>query len=175
MQREILTALITLFASAAAEAGELLSGSEVDIVTPLSVSAANALDFGTVMLGPGNAGGTVTIGADTGEQSVGGGIAAAGGTPQRGTFLAYGPGNFLMYMRIPQSITLSRAGGTETLTVAPAADSAWANSFFFPGWRFQLVPADGVVTLGVGGTLTIPNDAPPGAYQGTYEVTVEFF
>jgi hypothetical protein len=70
-------------------------------------------------------------------------------------------------VRIPKNpITLTRVGGTETMTV-----SSWTIS---GGGNSRNVAAQEAFSFAIGGTLTVNANQAEGAYQGTFDVEVQY-
>jgi hypothetical protein len=71
-----------------------------------------------------------------------------------------------VHIRIPQSpITLTRVGGTQTMTV-----STWT----LDGNSNRKIPLTSAFNFAVGATLTVAAGQVDGTYLGTFDVTVQY-
>jgi hypothetical protein len=133
------------------------------IVHPLSVAKVKDMDFGWVTA---VTAGTAVLEPNADAFSTTGGVAPVGGSPHSAEFAGAASGGAVVIIKIPrQPITVTRVGGTETLTVSKFTlegqskrDLAKANSF-----RFR-----------VGATLNLPRLPTPGTYVGQFDVTVQY-
>lgn len=156
------TAALASSAQAATSAGSAL----VTTVRPLSVVKTDDLEFGTLMAGtlPGTA--TINPTNDT-RSTAGGTIGSAGGaTPMAAHFTAAGVVNAVALISLPGSITLTRGGGTETMTVSAISSN---------GPTLRIFPGTSTIDVAVGGTLAVAANQVPGAYSGTFQVNVLYF
>ena len=95
-----------------------------------------------------------------------GGVLHAGGVPQAAEFEAVSPVRTVIVIRIPRDpITLTRIGGTETMTV-----SNWTMS----GNARRTVAAFEAVPFKVGGRLNVNAGQVEGTYVGTFDVEVQY-
>jgi len=141
--------------------------SSTRIVKPLSLANYSDLDFGTVVV-DGAGAGTVTIDPDAApgaDISYSGGIidvseahaALFGGAAVKET---------VVIIRVPKNpITLTRAGGTETLQV---------RDFTLQGQSKKRLAALSAFDFRVGASIDIPADAAEGLYEGEFEITVQY-
>jgi hypothetical protein len=171
--RALLIAAV-LLAPGLARAASGDGSASVEIVGPLSLSKTSDLAFGSLTLGGGTTGGTATLNPNTSALTAGGGLTAVGGTVTVGEFVAYGPTSFAMISYVPPTITLTRNGGTEQMTVNTTVGTGWTN--LGAGYRFRWPPpSSGVLPLRIGGTLTVPDGTPNGTYEADFQVTVNFY
>jgi Domain of unknown function (DUF4402) len=129
---------------------------------PLSLVKTADLEFGSLI--PSATAGTAIINASTDTRSVAGGVIGAGGaTPKAAHFTAAGVFNVIALITLPGSITLTRGGGTETMTV----DTITSN-----GPTLRLFPGSATIDVSVGGRLNVGANQVAGSYSGTFNVTV---
>lgn len=140
----------------------------VTVVSPLSLIKIRDLEFGTIFLADGAAGGSVIIDPNQPEASevtltgdlIGGGDAHSaqfGGAPERTKKIK---------IRIPKGdITLTRIGGAETLI---------ARDFTLEGDDQRTVPGSTYFDFRVGATLDVPAGTAEGVYEGDFEVQVQY-
>ena len=138
------------------------------ILQPLSLSRVQDLDFGTILVDPLGAGGSVTIDADNGNRSVAGDVAEVGvNGGQRAVFTGAGPANDAVTLVLVQP-----AGGllyrdaTTSLGGVLVLDQA--------GSTVRTMDAMGAFTVGVGGTFTIANNQPAGVYSADFDLTAVY-
>ena len=136
------------------------------VVGRLSLVATNALDFG--YLGSGATAGTCTIDADSGARTTTGGVTPLGGSFGAAEFVGAGTPNRNVLIREPSgTITLTRSGGTETMTVS---------NFRVNGGNgtSRKIAADGTLVFKVAGRLNVGANQREGQYVGTFPVTVDY-
>jgi hypothetical protein len=157
-----LIALSTQASAAPVAAATNASGKAV-VLKSLSVLKQADLDFGTLAV---SAAGTAVIDPVGGGLSVTGGVAPIGTSAQRASFTATGSRNSVVLIRIPKSaVTLTRVGGTETMTV-----SNWT----LDGKSNRKIPDGNAYDFAVGGTLNVAAGQADGTYSGTFTVTVQY-
>ena len=158
-------AVLLLLIPAAASAAPVSMGSqtEVAVLSPLTVLKRADLDFGTLVV----SGAGIAI-----VDPVGGGLTTTGAVVKAGTaahparFTSTGSKNAVVQIRLPKNpITLTRAGGTETVTV-----STWTQD----GATTRHIPANETFDFYVGATVTVAATQAPGTYNGTFDVTVQY-
>ena len=111
-----------------------------------------------------NTGGTVTVNADSTVASSGALIST--GTRSPAAFDVVGSPNAMVVVSLPASpVDLTRSGGTETMSLGGFNTN--------PNGAFQL-DASGNGAFNVGGTLSVASGQVPGAYSGTFVVSVEY-
>ena len=139
----------------------------VKVVSPLSLIKIRDLEFGTIYLADGAAGGSVIIDPNQPEASevtltgdlIGGDDAHSaqfGGAPERTKKIK---------IRIPKGdIVLTRIGGTETLV---------ARDFTLEGNDQRTVPGSTFFDFRVGATLDVPGNTAEGVYEGEFDGQVQ--
>lgn len=134
------------------------------IVAPVTVTEAQALDFGTI-LAPTSGTKKVKISATDGSRSVDGGdngILVSTNKGEAGLFNVTGAENQSMTINLPSSTTLDGTG-----------DSMKVDNFTSDkGTELTLTGTTG--TFQVGADLTVNQGQEEGDYAGTYEVTVSY-
>ena len=159
--------LAALFAPALAHAAPVQpdrnATATVDIVPPSSVRKLEDLDFAFLSV---TTAGTAIINPNTDAMTTTGGVIHAGGVPIPAMFEAISPVRAVVIIRIPRNpITITRVGGTETMTV-----SNWTMS----GNGRRTVAAHEAFTFKVGGTLNVNAGQVEGTYVGTFDVEVQY-
>lgn len=135
------------------------------VVGRLSLVAVAALDFGSLSSG---AAGSSTIDPDTEGRTVSGGVASLGGGFGPAQFVGAGTPNKTVLIREPRAaITLTRVGGTETMTVSNFTVSGGNGTS-------RKIPASGVLVFNVGGRLNVGANQAGGSYVGSFAVTVDY-
>jgi hypothetical protein len=150
-------------ARAAPVAASKDSNGQATVLGSLSLLKRTDLDFGALAV----AGvGTAVIDPVTGSLTTTGGVTAVGSTPHSATFTGTGSRNSVVLIRLPKNpVTLTRVGGTETMTV-----SNWT----LDGSTNRRIPASQAFNFAVGGTLNIAAGQVEGDYVGTFTVTMQY-
>ena len=159
-------AALLFAASAPARAARPVTQSDADaiVLKPLSLIKKKNMDFGTLISAA--TAGTATINPATGAVTTTGGVTAATSTTSAATFVGAGSKNAPFQIRLPTSpITLTRSGGTETMTV-----SNWTTD----GQTTRRVAANAAFQFGIGARLNVAANQAPGTYVGTFNVTVHY-
>ncbi|HEX4799861.1 MAG TPA: DUF4402 domain-containing protein, partial [Sphingomicrobium sp.] len=95
-----------------------------------------------------------------------GGLVAAGGTPHAALFRGAASQNSVVNIKLPkQPITLTRVGGTQTVTVS---------NFTMDGPSKRQMAQATTFDIRVGATLTVPAGQMAGQYIGTFDVTAQY-
>ena len=129
-------------------------------VRPLSLVKTEDLDFGSLIAG--TTAGTVTINANTGARTTTGGVTTAGGTPKRAEFVGAGrPGRLIIVFLGASPALTNGAGGSMALSLAVQG-----------GIGLRILPANGVQTIRVGGTINVGANQQEGNYTSTFTLTV---
>ena len=131
----------------------------------LTVTPTQAIHFGTICVG--GSGGTVTVGYD-GSRSSTGGITLLSISPvaQPAIFeIKLCQGRSVIITFDPSTTLYGSNGGSLTLVIGPTEKGA--NGSFFTTNN----DCNFITPLRVGGTLTIPGNALPGTYTGSFEIT----
>jgi hypothetical protein len=157
----MLALLVPVMASAA-PATSVATG-RAALLSPLSVIKNTDLDFGTLVV---TGAGTAVIDPVSGSLSTTGGVTKAGTVAHPATFIATGSKNAVALVRLPKNpITLTRVGGTETMTV-----SNWT----LDGNTNRRIPITDTFTFAVGATADVAAGQADGTYVGTFTVTVQY-
>lgn len=110
--------------------------------------------------------GTATINPNTDAMTTTGGIVHTGMTPYPALFEAVSPAKAVVIIRIPRDpITVTRVGGTETMTV-----SNWTLN----GNSKRNTVAHEQFEFKVGGTLTVNANQAEGLYIGNFDVEIQY-
>lgn len=173
--------LATFTANPAQAQAVVATGSaEAIVVAPLSLAANEALNFGRIA--PGTTAGTVTLNPDTLACTTTGPIARTG-VCQPAEFSGMGTRRMTVRIQIPTSITLTRVGGTQTMTVTNLVLDTTPDLQFLGGngnglgngnRRYEIVPTNGIFDFRVGGRLNVGANQLGGVYNGTFVVTVQY-
>lgn len=156
------SAVAALVMASSAQAATTATGNATaEVLSSLTVTAAADLQFGQIAA---NTGGSVTVNADSSVASSGSLIST--GTRSPALFNVAGSPNSMVVVSLPTAaVNLTRSGGTETMSLGGFNTT--------PSGGFQL-NASGTGAFNVGGTLTVASGQVPGAYAGTFQVSVEY-
>jgi hypothetical protein len=169
--RHLYTALVALLAALIAPAPLQAAGvpastnadATVAVLRPLTLISTDGLDFGDLSV---TTPGTAVLDPNTDALTTTGGVVSLGGGPHAASFTGAATRFSLIIVQIPNSpVTLTRVGGTETMTV-----SNWTQDGFF----IRLVNS-GTFQFKVGGRLNVAANQADGTYVGTFNVTVQYF
>jgi hypothetical protein len=160
----LFAALIATPPGAAIAASPRVTGSAtVDLLSPLTIQKLQDLDFGTVAV---TGAGTAVVDPVANSISTTGGLMAAGGTPHAALFRGAASQNSVVNIKLPkQPITLTRVGGTQTVTVS---------NFTLDGPTKRQMAQATTFDIRVGATLTVPAGQVAGQYIGTFDVTAQY-
>jgi hypothetical protein len=148
-------------AQAAAPASQAIAS--VNIVHPLSAAKLRDMDFGRVTA---LTAGTAVLEPNADAYSTTGGVTPVGGTPHCAQFVGSAKNSAVVNIKIPrQSITVTRIGGTQTMTVS---------NFTLQGQSKRSLAKAESFTFRVGATLNVAARQTPGTYVGTFDVTVQY-
>lgn len=161
------SALLPLLLSAAAIGAPVPARSNAtgsaSILRPLTLLKNSDLDFGELV--PRGAG-TAVIDPLSGALTTTGLVTHVGPAGQAAVFTTTGSRTSNVHIRIPQGpITITRVGGTQTMTV-----SAWT----LDGNQNRKFPLTAGFNFAVGATLTVSAGQADGTYLGTFDVTVQY-
>lgn len=135
----------------------------VSIQRPAKLRNLNELNFASLTV---TTAGTAVVDPNTDAMTTTGGVIHAGGTPYAALFEVFSPSKAVVIIRIPRDpITVTRVGGTETMTV-----SNWTLS----GQARRTVAAQEAFNFKVGGTLNVNANQVEGTYVGTFTVDVQY-
>ena len=136
---------------------------KVEIVSGVTLRKLNDLNFAWLSV---TGAGTAVIDPNTDAMTTTGGVLRAGATPYAALFEAVSPVKAVVIIRIPRNpITVTRVGGTETMTV-----SNWTLN----GNSKRNTVAHEQFTFKVGGTLTVNADQAEGLYLGNFDVEIQY-
>lgn len=132
------------------------------IASPITITKVTDLQFGGFVSG---IGGTVTI-STTGARTPVGPVPLNNVTYPIGaaSFSLTGAPNFVFTITLPTTIAITGTGGS-TMNVTTIVSNPSGTG---------TLSAGGTSTLIVGGTLTLSGNQAPGAYSGTFSVTVNY-
>ncbi|MEP7130179.1 MAG: DUF4402 domain-containing protein [Sphingomicrobium sp.] len=137
------------------------------VVQPLTLAKVQDLDFGTVV---GSAvSGNVTIDADTGGRTVGGGVTAVPSYPGgRGLFQGAGTAG--------QTVQLSLSAPAVLVSQSNPLDLIAVNSMVLDGGNSttRVIGLSGIFDVGVGGDFAIAANQPAALYQATFTLTADY-
>ena len=134
------------------------------VLKPLSLIKKTNMGFGTLIETP--VAGTATINAASGAVTTTGGVTAVPSSTSAAVFIGAGSRNSPYQIRLPSApITLTRSGGTETMSV-----SNWT----LDGPTNRKVGANEAFQFGVGAQVSVAANQAPGTYVGTFNVTVHY-
>jgi len=158
-------AFLALLYPAAALAGPVTNPATgtAAILSPLSVIKNSDMDFGTLVV---TGAGTAVINPVTSALSTTGGVTKSGTAAHPATFISTGSKNAVVLIRLPNNpITLTRVGGTQTMTV-----SNWT----LDGATNRRIPGNATFMFAVGATANVGAAQVPGTYAGTFTITVQY-
>jgi Domain of unknown function (DUF4402) len=174
--RRLLAAVFALGAvmgATPALAGSAPATSKAVIVTPLSFLRVQDLDFGSLIAG--GTAGTAVI-APGGTRTVSGGVIAAASTFQPARFAGDGaPGQTVLISMSANSYTLTRSGGTQTMTIDTfVIGSSPITTITTTPLSFTIASATGIFNFPLGATLRVGANQTPGVYTGTFTVILNY-
>lgn len=133
------------------------------ITQPASVRKLNDLNFAYLTV---TTAGAAIINPNTDTMTTTGGVMHVGGVPYSALFEAVSPVKNVVIIRIPRNaITVTRVGGTETMTV---------DTWTLAGSANRNVVAQQPFEFKVGGTLHVNANQAEGLYLGTFAVDIQF-
>jgi hypothetical protein len=161
---QLVAALASLAIPAEVSAAQTQTvAAQVALLSPLSVLKQGDLDFGTLIV---SGSGTAVIDPVSGVLTTTGGATKSGSGAHPALFTGTGSKNSVVHIRLPQNpITVTRVGGTETMTV-----SNWT----LDGPMNRKIPPGSIFDFTVGATLTVNANQAPGTYNGTFSITVQY-
>ena len=164
LRLQFVAALTSLMIPAEASAARTQSTtSQVALLSPLSVIKQDDLDFGTLAV---SGAGTALVDPVSGSLATTGGVTKSGSAAHPALFSGTGSKNSVVHIRLPQNpITVTRVGGTETMTVSNWTLDGAANRKIPPGTIFDFE---------VGATLNVNANQAAGVYNGTFSITVQY-
>jgi hypothetical protein len=160
-----LCAMLPLLCPVAARAAPVSANSsgKAVILKSLSVLKQTDLDFGSLIV---SGAGTAVVDPVSGATTTTGPVTPTGNPGHAAQFTATGTKNSIVIIRVPNApVTLTRVGGTETMTV-----STWT----LDGPVNRKIPLNNAFNFAVGGTLNIAAGQVDGTYTGTFTVQVNY-
>lgn len=138
------------------------------ILQPITISKTTDLAFGKVVR-PASGSNSVVINETTGARTLSGGGNAQGvtSTTSRAEYSVAGEGGQTFSITVPGSFDMTRSGGSETLTVTLVSTAT-------SGTLSGSLGGSGTAGFGVGGSFPVATTTTPGAYSGTFDVTVAY-
>jgi hypothetical protein len=159
----LLAALFLFAVPSAGWAATRPAAGEAAILSPLSVIKRADLDFGTLVV---SGAGTAVLNPLSGSLTTAGAVTEAGTAAHAALFTSTGSRNAVVHIRLPQNpITVTRVGGTETMTV-----SNWT----LDGATNRKIPLNTTFDFAVGATLNANAGQAEGSYVGTFTITVQY-
>jgi hypothetical protein len=131
------------------------------IIGPLWIAKTADLNFGAIV--PSSTAGTVVVGYDNSRTGSGVTLISQPVTHSAASFMVNGHKNKHFDVILPSNATLTREGGTETMTVSTFTENAPAK-----------LDHEGEAVFSVGATLAIASNQAGGLYNGTFSVTVTY-
>jgi hypothetical protein len=167
-----LCACSALLCTAPAAAQNGSGQANAQLSASIILTKSSDLFFGDITPGTG---GTVTIQAQTGAVTTGGGIVYVSPTTSRARFTAIGTAGRVVTMSLSPSpsITLNRVGGGATMTVNQLRASINGGTAG-PLAPNRTLPANGTLDIQVGGRLTVGANQMSGVYTATVTFTVNY-
>lgn len=161
-----LLAGFVLFASAPAVAAAAAAPSTAtaDLLHALTLLKQQDMEFGELMV---SGAGTAVLDPVSNTLSTTGGVAPVGSTvPHAALFTGAASGGAVVNIKAPtKAVTLTRVGGTETMTLS---------NFTLDGPSKRVMGASPSFQFRVGGTLTVAAGQVEGTYVGTFNVTAQY-
>lgn len=135
----------------------------VALIHPLTVVKKTDMDFGYLSA---TTAGTAVLEPNANSLSTTGGVRALGGAPTAAEFIGAAESSTVVNIKVPnQPITLTRVGGTETMTVG---------NWTLQGQSKRTLARMTNFEFRVGGTLNVKANQVEGFYTGTFDVTVQY-
>lgn len=146
---------------------------EAIVVAPLSFFKVDDLDFARFIAG--TTSGTIVM-SPSGARAATGGVRLAGsaGTPAR--FAGFGRYNQVVSIAISNtSVRLTRVGGTETMRLDTFVIGSTPEAQLTTSpLAFRIASQSGMFNFPVGATLRVSARQAPGAYRGSFSVTLQY-
>lgn len=165
------TLVAASLAATSAHAAQATASASGTVVTPIAITAATNLVFGSFAA---FAGGTVTV-STSGVRSVSGVVVMGGATPSAARFDISGMASSTYSITHSGTAVLTNTSGVggETMGLSKFSDLSAANTTSGNVIAGTL-DAGGTQSLYVGATLTVGAGQVPGIYTGTVIATVEY-
>lgn len=156
---------LALCAGVAAPAAAATQNASVtaNVIRPLTLTAMQNLDLGTITLGLGTWSGAVVGISQAGAFSCSTDVVCTG-APQVAKYKVTGTNKMVVLISAPDVTLVDAADPTQKLTlVVDSPQQVTLTSSGEPG-----------VTFPIGGSITLSSTTAPGDYTGTFNVTVEY-
>jgi|SRR6185369_12046419 hypothetical protein len=162
--RSAVAALVLLVPAATLHAASIgLANGNALVIRPVTVTKTKDMDFGVVAV---TTAGTALLEPNADVISATGGVVLAGGNPHSAEFAGAAQSSSVVNIKVPSKpSTLTRVGGTETVTVS---------NFTLQGQAKRTLAKAQSFTFRVGGTLNVAANQAEGTYVGTFDVTVQY-
>ena len=161
-------ALAFLGVSGTVFAGTTTSSANSTILVPLTIVKNIDMNFGSLVAG--TTGGTAVLSANTGVVTSTGSVVVVPSATTYAQFALDAKGAVLVTINWNPTITLTRSGGLQTMIVNPTSYAT--NATIINGVNY--IPANGILTINLGGTLNVGANQTPGSYSGTVTMTANF-
>jgi len=139
------------------------ASSDIYIVQSTAIYKTADLRFGAIV--PGNTAGTVTLSTAGARSAVGAIVLPSSVAYGAAGFVVLGTPATLFSLSLPSTLTLGRAGGSETMVVSSFVSNPSSGGLLSAGGSFNVF---------VGATLAVGAHQTFGSYTGTFNVTVSF-
>jgi hypothetical protein len=167
-----------VFAQQLQQGGSATARSQVAVLTPGSIAKIQDMDFGNIAQS--NTAGTIVLTAGATATCTASGTLIRSGACKAAGFSIYGRKNNRVFLRENNGgqITLNGPGGATmllnnlTIAVVGMTSKVGATGWDFGSWK--VITNNGIAEFYVGGTLNIPSAQPPGVYNGTLMIQVQF-
>jgi len=170
---KLITLTAAIFGFAATSFGQITASDNAaafaTIIRPITLTNTGELQFGVITAD--SDGGSVAVSPSDGTATPSGVVLYTSGdnfiAPRAASYTVTGEPTYKYEITLPASITLTRDGGSETMTVGTIItnlSSLTANTF----------DGSGNAAFNVGGTLAIGANQVSGVYEGEFSVTVAY-
>ncbi|MCA1653947.1 MAG: DUF4402 domain-containing protein [Sphingomicrobium sp.] len=133
------------------------------LIYPVTITKTADLDFGLVTV---TTAGTAIIDPNANTIASSGGVVLVGTQWHAAEFVGAARSSSVVNIKLPnQPITLTRQGGTETMTVSPLT---------LQGQSKRSIAAATSFSFRVGGTLNVGANQAEGTYTGTFDVEIQY-
>jgi spore coat protein U-like protein len=143
------------------------------VIKPLTLAKARDIDFGRI--GATTSAGTVTVAPANGMCSKNGPILQFGACTSA-EFVGMGQQNALVSIDLPANVALTGPGAPMTMNNLRLDTAPDLGGIILPLiGLYRIIPANGIFDFRVGGTLGVGANQLPGRYNGTFQVTVNYY
>jgi Domain of unknown function (DUF4402) len=164
MRTRLVLSIAALLVTSTAQAATQTGTSRARTVRPITINLTRDLDFGRLIIA--TTAGRATVNPRTDVRTRTGGVTLApGGTPGAARFVVSGTPSRPVQVTLGTRPTLTRSGGTETMTMTALTMNGGVN---------RTLTAAGTLDLRIGGTLAVAANQVAGVYAGTFTVTVDY-